>query len=208
MVADTEGERGDVGISDTPSSDIKSTNNKNTDTESPDDAVIHLLTQEGSAPIYHEFFTILESTFPKLDVLQQLHAMQAWLYINPDKRKPFEHIGHFVNGVLRRSTKANKKQRLFTAVERTKGSRPIKSKTPRQQTQVTPITHLKRALKPLFNLKTLVLKPLNLKIWSKIKKQKLTPSDAKHCSTKTKQEKRAGNVNRGENNMDYTGLKN
>jgi hypothetical protein len=53
------------------------------------EAVIHLLTKEGSAPIYHEFTTILERTYPKLDVLQELHAMQAWLYINPDKRKPF-----------------------------------------------------------------------------------------------------------------------
>ncbi|CDT49923.1 conserved hypothetical protein [Vibrio coralliirubri] len=73
------------------------------------EAVIHLLTKEGSAPIYHEFTTILERTYPKLDVLQELHAMQAWLYINPDKRKPFEHIGHFVNGWLRRSAKAKAK---------------------------------------------------------------------------------------------------
>ena len=74
------------------------------------EAVIHLLTQEGSAPIYHEFTTILERTYPKLDVLQELHAMQAWLYINPDKRKPFEHIGHFVNGWLRRSAQAKAKR--------------------------------------------------------------------------------------------------
>lgn len=39
------------------------------------EAVIHLLTKEGSAPIYHEFTTILERTYPKLDVLQELHAM-------------------------------------------------------------------------------------------------------------------------------------
>lgn len=70
------------------------------------EAVIHLLTKEGSEPIYHEFTTILKRTYPKLDVLQELHAMQAWLYINPDKRKPFEHIGHFVNGWLRRSAQA------------------------------------------------------------------------------------------------------
>lgn len=74
------------------------------------EAVIHLLTKEGSAPIYHEFTTILERTYPKLDVLQELHAMQAWLYINPDKRKPFEHIGHFVNGWLRRSAQAKAKR--------------------------------------------------------------------------------------------------
>ncbi|CAH6925819.1 hypothetical protein VCHA54P499_100031 [Vibrio chagasii] len=82
-------ERGDTSTTDTHSSkskstDITSTNTeisdaKNSDTKSPDDAVIHLLTQEGSAPVYHEFFTILESTYPSLDVLQQLHAMQAWL---------------------------------------------------------------------------------------------------------------------------------
>jgi len=74
------------------------------------EAVIHLLTKEGCAPIYHEFTTILERTYPKLDVLQELHAMQAWLYINPDKRKPFEHIGHFVNGWLRRSAQAKAKR--------------------------------------------------------------------------------------------------
>ncbi|MEZ8557538.1 helix-turn-helix domain-containing protein [Vibrio cyclitrophicus] len=74
------------------------------------EAVIDLLTKEGSAPIYHEFYEILKRTYPKLDVLQELHAMQAWLYINPDKRKPFEHIGHFVNGWLRRSAQAQTKR--------------------------------------------------------------------------------------------------
>ncbi len=138
-------ERGDTITTDTHSSkskstDITSTNTeisdaKNSDTKSPDDAVIHLLTQEGSAPIYHEFFTILESTYPSLDVLQQLHAMQAWLYINPDKRKPFEHIGHFVNGWLRRSAKAKTKQGAFTPIKRTKGTRTIKRKLPMQQAQ-------------------------------------------------------------------------
>ncbi|MEZ9778569.1 helix-turn-helix domain-containing protein [Vibrio sp. 10N.261.54.A5] len=73
------------------------------------EAVIELLTKEGSAPIYREFYDILKRTYPKLDVLQELHAMQAWLYINPDKRKPFEHIGHFVNDWLRRSAKAKTK---------------------------------------------------------------------------------------------------
>lgn len=54
------------------------------------EAVIDLLTKEGSAPIYHEFYEILKRTYPKLDVLQELYAMQAWLYINPDKPKPNE----------------------------------------------------------------------------------------------------------------------
>ncbi|CAH7484738.1 hypothetical protein VCHA57P527_90046 [Vibrio chagasii] len=75
-------ELGDTSTTDTHSSkskstDITSTNTDSSGTKSPDDAVIHLFTQEGSAPIYHEFFTILESTYPHLDVLQQLHAMQA-----------------------------------------------------------------------------------------------------------------------------------
>ncbi|WP_210459253.1 helix-turn-helix domain-containing protein [Vibrio crassostreae] len=80
--------------------------NTTTPVSQQNEAVIHLLTKEGNAPIYHEFYKILERTYPKLDVLQELHAMQTWLYINPDKRKPFEHIGHFVNGWLRRSAKA------------------------------------------------------------------------------------------------------
>ena len=85
------------------------------------EAVIDLLTKEGSAPIYHEFYEILKRTYPKLDVLQELHAMQAWLYVNPDKRKPFEHIGHFVNGWLRRSAQAQTKRGLTPAFKKTRG---------------------------------------------------------------------------------------
>jgi DNA-binding transcriptional regulator YhcF (GntR family) len=100
------------------------------------EAVIHLLTKEGSAPIYHEFTTILERTYPKLDVLQELHAMQAWLYINPDKRKPFEHIGHFVNGWLRRSAQAKAKRdsSLFPhqtrVAKQTRAGKPARASTP------------------------------------------------------------------------------
>ncbi|WP_210457162.1 helix-turn-helix domain-containing protein [Vibrio crassostreae] len=91
------------------------------------EAVIHLLTKEGSAPIYHEFYKILERTYPKLDVLQELHAMQTWLYINPDKRKPFEHIGHFVNGWLRRSAKA--KAQIKTQTKTEQGASPTFKQT-------------------------------------------------------------------------------
>ncbi|RPF00128.1 helix-turn-helix domain-containing protein [Vibrio crassostreae] len=91
------------------------------------EAVIHLLTQEGSAPIYHEFTTILERTYPKLDVLQELHAMQAWLYINPDKRKPFEHIGHFVNGWLRRSVQAKTKRDSSPFSHQTRAAKPART---------------------------------------------------------------------------------
>ncbi|ROS65587.1 helix-turn-helix domain-containing protein [Vibrio crassostreae] len=100
------------------------------------EAVIHLLTKEGSAPIYHEFTTILERTYPKLDVLQELHAMQAWLYINPDKRKPFEHIGHFVNGWLRRSAQAKAKRdsspfsHQTRAAKQTRAGKPARASTP------------------------------------------------------------------------------
>ncbi|PTP73720.1 helix-turn-helix domain-containing protein [Vibrio splendidus] len=91
------------------------------------EAVIHLLTKEGSAPIYHEFTTILERTYPKLDVLQELHAMQAWLYINPDKRKPFEHIGHFVNGWLRRSAQAKAKRDSSPVSKQTRTAKQAKA---------------------------------------------------------------------------------
>ncbi|MEZ8109559.1 helix-turn-helix domain-containing protein [Vibrio splendidus] len=90
------------------------------------EAVIYLLTKEGSAPIYHEFTTILERTYPKLDVLQELHAMQAWLYINPDKRKPFEHIGHFVNGWLRRSAQAKAKRDSSPVFKQTRAAKQAK----------------------------------------------------------------------------------
>ncbi|MEZ9954251.1 helix-turn-helix domain-containing protein [Vibrio splendidus] len=93
------------------------------------EAVIHLLTKEGSAPIYHEFTTILERTYPKLDVLQELHAMQAWLYINPDKRKPFEHIGHFVNGWLRRSAQAKAKRDSSPITKQTRAGKPPRAST-------------------------------------------------------------------------------
>ncbi|MEZ8887948.1 helix-turn-helix domain-containing protein [Vibrio sp. 10N.247.311.14] len=97
------------------------------------EVVIHLLTKEGSAPIYHEFYKILERTYPKLDVLQELHAMQAWLYINPDKRKPFENIGHFVNGWLRRSAQAKAKRdsspvfKQARAAKQTKAAKPARA---------------------------------------------------------------------------------
>ena len=93
------------------------------------EAVIDLLTKEGCAPIYHEFYEILKRTYPKLDVLQELHAMQAWLYINPDKRKPFEHIGHFVNGWLRRSAQAQTKRGLTPAFKKTIGPKQSQSQT-------------------------------------------------------------------------------
>ncbi|MEZ8760769.1 helix-turn-helix domain-containing protein [Vibrio splendidus] len=91
------------------------------------EAVIHLLTKEGSAPIYQEFTTILERTYPKLDVQQELHAMQAWLYINPDKRKPFEHIGHFVNGWLRRSAQAKAKRDSSPVFKQTRAAKQAKA---------------------------------------------------------------------------------
>ncbi|MFL9794873.1 helix-turn-helix domain-containing protein [Vibrio cyclitrophicus] len=93
------------------------------------EAVIDLLTKEGCAPIYHEFYQILKRTYPKLDVLQELHAMQAWLYINPDKRKPFEHIGHFVNGWLRRSAQAQTKRGSTPAFKKTRAPKQAQSQT-------------------------------------------------------------------------------
>ncbi|WP_333913737.1 helix-turn-helix domain-containing protein [Vibrio coralliirubri] len=99
------------------------------------EAVIHLLTKEGSAPIYHEFTTILERTYSKLDVLQELHVMQAWLYINPDKRKPFEHIGHFVNGWLRRSAQAKAKRDSSPVFKQTRAVKQTKAVKPSKKAQ-------------------------------------------------------------------------
>ncbi|QCI72106.1 MULTISPECIES: helix-turn-helix domain-containing protein [Vibrio] len=101
------------------------------------EAVIDLLTKEGNAPIYHEFYEILKRTYPKLDVLQELHAMQAWLYINPDKRKPFEHIGHFVNGWLRRSAQAQTKRGLTPAFKRTRVPKQAQTQKPTQASKQT-----------------------------------------------------------------------
>ena len=110
----------DVDVLNTPNSSEEPDTSIST-SKTKNEAVIDLLTKEGSAPIYHEFYEILKRTYPKLDVLQELHAMQAWLYINPDKRKPFEHIGHFVNGWLRRSAQAQTKRGLTPAFKKTRG---------------------------------------------------------------------------------------
>lgn len=123
----------DTDVLDPPSgSEEHETSTSNPQSKTNNEAVIHLLTKEGSAPIYHEFTTILERTYPKLDVLQELHAMQAWLYINPDKRKSFEHIGHFVNGWLRRSAQAKAKRDSSPVFKQT---RTAKQATADKQTQ-------------------------------------------------------------------------
>ncbi|CDU10783.1 conserved hypothetical protein [Vibrio coralliirubri] len=115
------------------------------------EAVIHLLTKEGSAPIYHEFTTILERTYPKLDVLQELHAMQAWLYINPDKRKPFEHIGHFVNGWLRRSAQAKAKRDSSPAFKQARAAKQTRTAKPARASASTSTKEAKTqpAAKPM-----------------------------------------------------------
>ncbi|MFA0479621.1 helix-turn-helix domain-containing protein [Vibrio splendidus] len=122
----------ETDVLDPPSgSEQHETSTPKTNTTKPisqqNEVVIHLLTKEGSAPIYHEFTTILERTYPKLDVLQELHAMQAWLYINPDKRKPFEHIGHFVNSWLRRSAQAKAKRDSSPVFKQTRAGKQAKA---------------------------------------------------------------------------------
>ncbi|MEZ9172458.1 helix-turn-helix domain-containing protein [Vibrio cyclitrophicus] len=116
------------------------------------EAVIDLLTKEGCAPIYHEFYEILKRTYPKLDVLQELHAMQAWLYVNPDKRKPFEHIGHFVNGWLRRSAQAQTKRGLTPAFKKTKGAKQTQAQA---QTQTPTQASKQGTAKPAHPIKAL-----------------------------------------------------
>ncbi|CAH7118716.1 hypothetical protein VCHA40O237_290006 [Vibrio chagasii] len=113
------------------------------------EAVIHLLTKEGSAPIYQEFTTILERTYPKLDVLQQLHAMQAWLYINPDKRKPFEHTGHFVNGWLRRSAQAKAKRDSSPAFKQARAAKQTRAGKPARASTPTKAAKTQQAAKPM-----------------------------------------------------------
>ena len=135
-----------------------------TPTSQPNDAVIHLLTQEGSAPIYHEFATLLERSYPKLDVLQELHAMQAWLYINPDKRKPFEHIGHFVNGWLRRSTQAKAKQSSSPNAEQTRTAKPAKTEKPARASTPTKAVTFPQAAPAIDSAQgTLAAKPVEPK---------------------------------------------
>ena len=64
----------DADVLDTPN---RSEEHETATPKAKNEAVIDLLTKEGSAPIYHEFYEILKHTYRKLDVLQELHAMQA-----------------------------------------------------------------------------------------------------------------------------------
>ncbi|WP_117232517.1 helix-turn-helix domain-containing protein [Vibrio maerlii] len=100
-------------------------------TEASSKPIMALLASEGNAPIYPEFYHILKQSYPELDVLQELHAMQAWLYINPDKRKPIEHIGHFVNGWLRRSRQAKTNHARLRSANKVK-SNPRSERKPRR----------------------------------------------------------------------------
>ncbi|MEZ9027568.1 helix-turn-helix domain-containing protein [Vibrio cyclitrophicus] len=123
-----------------------STSTSKPKSKTKNEAVIDLLTKEGSAPIYHEFYEILKRTYPKLDVLQELHAMQAWLYVNPDKRKPFEHIGHFVNGWLRRSAQAQTKRGLKPAFKKTRAPKQAQVS---KQTQASKQTRTAKPANPI-----------------------------------------------------------
>ncbi|OEE04351.1 transcriptional regulator [Vibrio cyclitrophicus ZF264] len=123
-----------------------STSTSKPKSKTKNEAVIDLLTKEGSAPIYHEFYEILKRTYPKLDVLQELHAMQAWLYVNPDKRKPFEHIGHFVNGWLRRSAQAQTKRGLTPAFKKTRAPKQAQVS---KQTQASKQTSTVKPANPI-----------------------------------------------------------
>ncbi|UPR33105.1 helix-turn-helix domain-containing protein [Vibrio cyclitrophicus] len=140
----------DADVLDTPNSSEEpetatsiSTFTSKPQSKTKNEAVIDLLTKEGSAPIYHEFYEILERTYPKLDVLQELHAMQAWLYINPDKRKPFEHIGHFVNGWLRRSAQAKAKRDLSPFPHQTRATKQTRTGKPARASASTPTKEAK-----------------------------------------------------------------
>ncbi|MEZ9394592.1 helix-turn-helix domain-containing protein [Vibrio splendidus] len=128
------------------------------------EAVIHLLTKEGCAPIYHEFTTILERTYPKLDVLQELHAMQTWLYINPDKRKPFEHIGHFVNGWLRRSAQAKAKRDSSPFPHQTRAAKQTRACKPARASTTTKEAKLQKATQAIDSAKAIqAAKPMEPK---------------------------------------------
>ncbi|OBT24237.1 helix-turn-helix domain-containing protein [Vibrio splendidus] len=131
----------DADVLDTPNgSEEPETSTSKSKSKTKNEAVIDLLTKEGSAPIYHEFYEILKRTYPKLDVLQELHAMQAWLYINPDKRKSFEHIGHFVNGWLRRSAQAKAKRGSSPVFKQAKTGKPARASTPTKVAQLQKTT--------------------------------------------------------------------
>ncbi|WP_165312527.1 helix-turn-helix domain-containing protein [Vibrio ziniensis] len=81
--------------------------------QQPKQVVIYLPSQEGDWPIYQEFYQLLQQSYPSVNVLEQLNAMRAWLYVNQDKRKPVEQLGHFVNGWLRRKANAEQNRKSY-----------------------------------------------------------------------------------------------
>lgn len=75
--------------------------------------VIHLPCREGEWPVYDEFYQLLQQSYPNINVFEQLNAMRAWLYVNKDKHKSVEQLGHFVNNWLRRRTSADQNRKQY-----------------------------------------------------------------------------------------------
>lgn len=76
--------------------------------------VINLPTTEGEQAIYDEFYQVLVQSYSTINVMDELNAMRAWLFVNPKKQRPPEHLGHFVNNWLRRSAKAKQSPTVKT----------------------------------------------------------------------------------------------
>lgn len=67
--------------------------------------VIRLPTTQGEQAIYDEFYQVLVQSYSNINVMDELNAIRAWLVVNPNKQRPPEQLGHFVNNWLRRSAK-------------------------------------------------------------------------------------------------------
>ncbi|MFV0447961.1 MAG: helix-turn-helix domain-containing protein [Vibrio sp.] len=88
-------------------------------------AVICLLTKEGEWAVSTEFYQQLQQNYPNINVLEQLRAMQTWLLVNEEKRKPMERIKHFIYHWLTRRQEADLKRKNYLA-QNSRSSEPCR----------------------------------------------------------------------------------
>lgn len=81
----------------------------------PKPAVIGLLAKEGEWAVSQQFYQQLQQSYPNVNVLEQLRAMQTWLLVNEAKRKPMERVKHFIHNWLTRRQEADLKRKNYLA---------------------------------------------------------------------------------------------
>lgn len=80
------------------------------------EAVITLPLKEGNHNVTKEAFDTYKSTFPKVDVLQELKKMKLWLESNPTKAKTKAGINRFITNWLNKE--ADKEKQIATSTSK------------------------------------------------------------------------------------------